>query len=96
MEHFSCLPSIQHRTPENVTPRREIDERFADAIKENFRIHRKKKYSLTSCYQQVKEFLSGGSRIRTGDPLLAKQVLYQLSYTPMKQKKEPGWQSGSS
>jgi hypothetical protein len=25
---------------------------------------------------------SGVSRIRTGDPLLAKQVLYQLSYYP--------------
>ena len=25
---------------------------------------------------------SGASRIRTGDPLLAKQVLYQLSYNP--------------
>ena len=24
----------------------------------------------------------GGSRIRTGDPMLAKHVLYQLSYTP--------------
>ena len=24
----------------------------------------------------------GGNRIRTGDPLLAGQVLYQLSYTP--------------
>ena len=24
----------------------------------------------------------GGKRIRTADPLLAKQVLYQLSYTP--------------
>jgi hypothetical protein len=24
----------------------------------------------------------GGNRIRTGDPLLAKQVLYQLSYAP--------------
>ena len=24
----------------------------------------------------------GGGRIRTGDPLLARQVLYQLSYTP--------------
>ena len=35
------------------------------------------------------DFLSGGSRIRTGDPMLAKHVLYQLSYTP-KQKK-PGW-----
>ena len=29
-------------------------------------------------------FLSGGSRIRTGDPMLAKHVLYQLSYTPLK------------
>ena len=29
-------------------------------------------------------FLSGGSRIRTGDPMLAKHVLYQLSYTPGK------------
>ena len=26
--------------------------------------------------------LGGGNRVRTGDPLLAKQVLYQLSYTP--------------
>ena len=26
--------------------------------------------------------LGGGSRIRTGDMLLAKQPLYQLSYTP--------------
>ncbi len=26
----------------------------------------------------------GGNRTRTGDPLLAKQVLYQLSYTPDK------------
>ena len=25
----------------------------------------------------------GGNRIRTGDPLLAGQVLYQLSYTPI-------------
>ncbi len=25
----------------------------------------------------------GGNRIRTGDPLLARQVLYQLSYTPI-------------
>ena len=27
----------------------------------------------------------GGERIRTDDPLLAKQVLYQLSYTPEKE-----------
>ena len=27
-------------------------------------------------------YFRGDSRIRTGDPLLAKQVLYQLSYTP--------------
>ena len=27
-------------------------------------------------------FFGGASRIRTGDPLLAKQVLYQLSYNP--------------
>ena len=27
----------------------------------------------------------GGKRIRTDDPLLAKQVLYQLSYTPVVQ-----------
>ena len=32
----------------------------------------------------------GDSRIRTGDPMLAKHVLYQLSYTPDEQKK-PGW-----
>ena len=32
----------------------------------------------------------GDSRIRTGDPMLAKHVLYQLSYTPA--KRSP-WQS---
>ena len=26
----------------------------------------------------------GADRVRTGDPLLAKQVLYQLSYDPFK------------
>ena len=34
-------------------------------------------------------FVCGGSRIRTGDPMLAKHVLYQLSYTPG--KKKPLW-----
>ena len=29
-------------------------------------------------------FVCGGRRIRTGDPMLAKHVLYQLSYTPGK------------
>ena len=42
----------------------------------------------------------GDSRIRTGDPMLAKHVLYQLSYTPRglcpaplkgKAQKKPGW-----
>ena len=28
----------------------------------------------------------GGKRIRTDDPLLAKQVLYQLSYTPVRRR----------
>ena len=32
--------------------------------------------------RQSMTFFCGDSRIRTGDPLLAKQVLYQLSYTP--------------
>ena len=30
--------------------------------------------------------IGGAGRIRTGDPLLAKQVLCQLSYDPMKGK----------
>lgn len=34
---------------------------------------------------QEKEVHGGGKRIRTDDPLLAKQMLYQLSYTPMNQ-----------
>ena len=32
----------------------------------------------------VLDTIGGGSRIRTGDILLAKQTLYQLSYTPNK------------
>ena len=34
-------------------------------------------------YQPI--YYGGDMRIRTADPLLAKQVLYQLSYTPMQQ-----------
>jgi hypothetical protein len=36
---------------------------------------------LKKTYSIVKEH-GGGERIRTDDPLLAKQVLSQLSYTP--------------
>ena len=31
----------------------------------------------------VRRGLGGADRVRTGDPLLAKQVLYQLSYDPI-------------
>ena len=34
------------------------------------------------CNGLIFNLVCGDSRIRTGDPLLAKQVLYQLSYTP--------------
>ena len=47
-----------------------------------------------SCKRLIFNLLCGDSRIRTGDPLLAKQVLYQLSYTPgylFGYKKKPGW-----
>ncbi len=33
--------------------------------------------------QLIFKINGGGERIRTDDPLLAKQVLYQLSYTPV-------------
>ena len=44
--------------------------------------------SSTSVFKDRKKdgaagLAGGGSRIRTGDILLAKQTLYQLSYTPM-------------
>ena len=32
--------------------------------------------------RSVDGYFRGDSRIRTGDPMLAKHVLYQLSYTP--------------
>ncbi len=33
--------------------------------------------------EQIREEIGGRGRDRTGDPLLAKQVLSQLSYTPI-------------
>ena len=33
-------------------------------------------------FRKCLNFKGGDSRIRTGDPMLAKHVLYQLSYTP--------------
>ena len=41
-----------------------------------------------SCKRLIFNLLGGDSRIRTGDPMLAKHVLYQLSYTPGKEKTE--------
>ena len=38
----------------------------------------------------------GGKRDRTDDPLLAKQVLYQLSYAPVPTRFLPPEQSGPS
>ena len=35
--------------------------------------------------------VGGGKRIRTADPLLAKQVLYQLSYTPELRQRSAWW-----
>ncbi len=32
---------------------------------------------------QMRQKVGGAGRVRTGDPLLAKQVLYQLSYGPI-------------
>ena len=32
---------------------------------------------------RLKDNFGGDKRIRTADPLLARQVLYQLSYTPV-------------
>ncbi len=65
--------------------------------RQNCDLRKKKKHShlrkcfITSC---------GDSRIRTGDPMLAKHVLYQLSYTPENEKSRSGvrlssrdWQS---
>ena len=48
-------------------------------------------YEIVYIYRKrlIINLLGGGSRIRTGDPMLAKHVLYQLSYTPG--KKKPLW-----
>ena len=42
-------------------------------------------YEIVYIYRKrlIFNLLGGGSRIRTGDPMLAKHVLYQLSYTPL-------------
>ena len=37
---------------------------------------------MNSSYPIFSQIFGGGERIRTDDPLLAKQVLYHLSYTP--------------
>ncbi len=39
---------------------------------------------------------SGGKRTRTADILLAKQALYQLSYTPNRDMGHPGLEPGTS
>ena len=39
--------------------------------------------TLTRPPEQARRFFGGDDRTRTDDPLLAKQVLYQLSYVPV-------------
>ena len=43
-------------------------------------------FQFSKIKEMVPHAAGGGSRIRTGDFLLAKQALYQLSYAP-----EKGW-----
>ena len=40
-------------------------------------------YEPVLFFRYTTKVFGGGKRIRTDDPLLAKQVLYQLSYTPV-------------
>ena len=41
-------------------------------------------YEPIGNWQVLRPYLGGAGRVRTDDPLLAKQVLYQLSYDPKK------------
>src|SRR5712692_10393381 len=53
----------------------------------------KHKHQSTSC-NVLSEFVGGAERDRTADPLLAKQVLSQLSYSPsptMELPEKVGW-----
>jgi hypothetical protein len=43
------------------------------------------------CHEEAADRPGGASRDRTGDPLLAKQVLSQLSYGPFDQVTEDWW-----
>ena len=46
-------------------------------------------YEIVYIYRKrlIINLLGGDSRIRTGDPMLAKHMLYQLSYIPVLNKK---------
>jgi hypothetical protein len=46
-----------------------------------FRLYRKSNVQVT-LEPLISQTTGGGKRVRTADPLLAKQVLFQLSYTP--------------
>ena len=48
-----------------------------------FSLNRRLRFSKTKKDGAEAGLAGGGSRIRTGDILLAKQTLYQLSYTPL-------------
>ena len=37
----------------------------------------------------IPRVVCGASRVRTGDPLLAKQMRYQLRYSPVRKKERP-------
>ena len=55
------------------------------AILFNFSSLRLSKTEQKRCLRARRPAAGGGSRIRTGGILLAKQALYQLSYTPVRQ-----------
>ena len=77
-ESFICHPQLHFPSPtlrhyKTIAPR-----------------YKKSGSQMASAYREIKtvRFMrpgsaGGGSRIRTGDILLAKQTLYQLSYAPL-------------
>ena len=76
---FSCQTSLAR-----------IDETRAPHCAENISVQgsRINKKLILELQTETLDRIGGADRDRTGDPLLAKQVLSQLSYSP---DYEPGW-----
>ncbi len=95
MAHADCAPTYSHSKRPNIP---DASSNFVETgsgnrrpVSYDFPVWTRFRAFHHSQKTKVSTMTGGGRRVRTDDPLLAKQVLSQLSYAPKLRNPKPWW-----